>query len=254
MVTRSRALAGSRRGRSSYPPAPEGDLQRFVARELHDRVAQALTAMLVNLEVFRGGQVGRRAVLEEIDGMQASLRDVLGSLRELLFDLRGESRPPSEPFTEAVAGLLDEFEAQSGIDARLTVGPGWPAEIEPAPAINLRRIIGEALTNVRRHSDARHVTVEMKAHGSTSLSITVSDDGRGFGVVGGVQPGLGIVGMREQALLLGASLQMRGRDTAGTTLSIIVPRRVCSRSPFHHHTDAARERTIADPPARSDSA
>ena len=209
--------------RRSRPSSRDVEVRRFIARELHDRVAQTLTTMLVDLEVFRGGQVGRQEVLEEIDSLESSIRRVISNLRDLLHELRGESRYISEAFTEVVARLLVEFERDTGIQARLTVGGGWPAQVGSAAATNLCRIIGEALTNVRRHSSASHVTVVLEPLDGSGLSITVSDDGRGFDPERTVYPGLGIVGMRERALLLGASLQLGGHGGVGTVLRIIVP-------------------------------
>jgi two-component system sensor histidine kinase UhpB len=180
--------------------------------------------MLVELEDFREGQSGRQTVLDEIDALQASIREVLNSVRDLLRDLRGESRLVSEAFTEVVGALLSKFERQTGIEVRLTIGAEWPAQLKAHAAVNLFRIIGEALTNVRRHSGARQVAVAMQSLGTSELSISVTDDGAGFGPVGVDEPGLGIVGMRERALLLGARLQIGRRDETGTTVSVVVPR------------------------------
>ena len=216
-----------RRPRASMAKA---DVRTYVARELHDRVAQTLTTMLVELDEFRVGQDGRRSVLGEIDALQASIRQVLDSLRELLHDLRGEPRLVSEAFTEVVARLLAEFEKQTGIEAQLTVAPGWPARVKASAAVNLVRIIGEALANVRRHSGATHVTVTMAPDGNSDVSISVTDDGQGFTPMGVGQLGMGIVGMRERAVLLGARLQISSHDDTGTTIRVIVSGRALSDS------------------------
>ena len=206
----------------------DDELCRFVSRELHDRVAQTLTAMLVELENFRNEQLGRRSVIEEIDALEGALREVLSSLRELLHELRGESRVVSEAFTDVVAKLLADFETRTGIQAQLTVGPGWPERVKSVAAVNLCRIISEALTNVRRHSGATHVTVALQPHGPSGVSITVADDGRGFEPDAAGYLGLGVACMRERALLLGASLEMGSRLDAGTTVAVIVPGRTVS--------------------------
>ena len=65
------------------------DIRRALARELHDRVAQTLTTMLLNLENFRTDQVGNPRVLREITDLQESTRDALSNLRHVLYDLRG---------------------------------------------------------------------------------------------------------------------------------------------------------------------
>ena len=65
------------------------DIRRALARELHDRVAQTLTTMLLNLENFKTDQVGKPRVLREITDLQESTRDALRNLRHVLNDLRG---------------------------------------------------------------------------------------------------------------------------------------------------------------------
>jgi two-component system sensor histidine kinase UhpB len=223
MAIETRPPVAARSRRRSRRSSPDVDVRRFVARELHDRVAQTLTTILMDLESFRGGQVGRPEVLDEIDSLQLSIRDVISNMRDLLQELRGESRLQSEAFTDVVARLLVEFERDTGIDARLTVGHGWPAHVDAAPAMHLCRIIGEALANVRRHSRASHVTVVLEPLGESGLSITVSDDGIGFEPDRAGYSGLGIVGMRERAQLLGASLHLGSRDGIGTILTVTVP-------------------------------
>ena len=223
MAIETRPPVAARSRRRSRRSSPDVDVRRFVARELHDRVAQTLTTILMDLESFRGGQVGRPEVLDEIDSLQLSIRDVISNMRDLLQELRGESRLQSEAFTDVVARLLVEFERDTGIDARLTVGHGWPAHVDAAPAMHLCRIIGEALANVRRHSRASHVTVVLEPLGESGLSITVSDDGIGFEPDRAGYSGLGIVGMRERAQLLGANLHLGSRDGLGTILTVTVP-------------------------------
>src|SRR5690348_5472250 len=68
----------------------EEEVRRLVARELHDRVAQTLTGMLVEVENFKSEQVGWQDVVQQLDVIQSSTREVLSSIRQLLHDLRGE--------------------------------------------------------------------------------------------------------------------------------------------------------------------
>jgi signal transduction histidine kinase len=198
-------------------------LRRFLSRELHDRVAQTLTGMLIDLELFRTEQAGRRSVVHRVEIMQGELREVLGSLREMLHDLRGESVQLSEAFTECLASVLLDFQRQTGIEARLTIGSTWPSRLKAAAAANLSRIIGEALTNVRRHSGAAHVVIALYGHGESGVSITITDDGVGLEPVFAAAPGLGIAGMRERALLLGANLRIGAHKGRGTVISVVVP-------------------------------
>ena len=76
--------------RASSRAAVEQDVRRLVARELHDRVAQTLTGMLIDLENFKTEPVAWDDVLRHLDTIQDSTRYVLTNLRQLLYDLRGE--------------------------------------------------------------------------------------------------------------------------------------------------------------------
>jgi len=81
------------------------DIRRTLARELHDRVAQTLTIMLLNLENFKTDQVGNPRVLREITDLQESTRDALSNLRHVLYDLRGPTGI-AEGFTPAVRAIF----------------------------------------------------------------------------------------------------------------------------------------------------
>ena len=201
------------------------EIKRGVARELHDRVAQTLTGMLVELESFKNHPVGWEDVRRQLDAVQNSTRDVLANLRQLLYDLRGEESL-GDAFVDAVGTLVARFEDRAGISARLTVLPGWPAELTPASSVNLYRLIEEALTNVRLHSGARAVSVALQPYSETELSVSVWDDGRGIDEHDARRLGLGTIGMKERALLLGGHLRIESQLGGGTTVQAIVPRPV----------------------------
>ena len=177
-----------------------------MARELHDRVAQTLTTMLVDVEKFKAQPVAWDDVLQEMDSIQSSTREVLSSLRQLLYDLRGEN-PVGDSFAGAVGDLLARFSEKTRIEAAVIVERGWPAALYPAAALNLYRIVEEALSNVRMHSGASSVSVLLEAPKDGQLALVIDDNGRG--VDGNLhRPGLGTVGMRERALLLGGQLKV----------------------------------------------
>ncbi len=121
-VGRTDARPGATRGDHKVKEA-EGEIRRLVARELHDRVAQTLTGMLVDLENFKTEPVGWEDVLRRLDTVQDSTRQVLHSLRELLHDLRGEETF-SDTFVDAVGALVSRFELKTAISTQLSVLPG----------------------------------------------------------------------------------------------------------------------------------
>src|SRR5882672_2998000 len=215
----------------------EEELKRLVARELHDRVAQTLTGMLVDLENFKTEPVGWEDVQRRLDTVQDSTRQVLRSLRELLHDLRGEETF-SDTFVKSVGDLLARFEQKTAINAKLTVLPGWPQSITAPASMNLYRIVEEALTNVRRHSGARTVRIVLEPYSDDQLVMIVGDDGRGVQSDSSSPAGMGTVGMKERAVILGGELRIESAHGDGTTVRAIFPRSGLQPGPGRAHSSA----------------
>jgi two-component system sensor histidine kinase UhpB len=199
------------------------ELRTALARELHDRVAQTLTSILMDLEVFKREQAGQATVLTKVDEVQGSMRDVLSSLRDLLHDLRGESVGVAGDIREGLSTLLSGFERRTGIMSTLVVHPAWPERTRPAAGLNLYRIAEEALVNAARHSGAKQVRLTLRPVAGEELCMTITDYGRGFDD-DTVVPGMGTVGMRERAVLIGARLWIDSFAGYGTSVHVIMPR------------------------------
>ena len=200
----------------------EAEIRQSLARELHDRVAQTLTTMVVQVENYKSEHAGQPRVVSQMDAMQESARDVLSNLRQLVYELRGE-QGVGGCFVDALASHLDRYQQHTGIDTELTVLGGWPAKLRSAAASNLRSLILEALANASRHSGARSVSVVLEDTAGDELTISVTDDGRGIeGRWRG--EGLGMTGMRERAVLLGGRLCIEDAPGKGTTVRASFPR------------------------------
>ena len=201
----------------------ESEVKRRLARELHDTVAQILTLMVVDMENFKLDQAGQHRVVEKVDSLQESTREVLHNLRQVLYDLREEPSTESG-FVHQVRGLLGGFERSTGIRSKLKVSSEWPARLSAGTAHNLYRIVEEALNNVRLHSGAARVDVMLAARGD-GVELTVRDDGRGLPAGDGERrKGMGMMGMRERAVLLGGELDVISNGSGGTTVKAVVPR------------------------------
>jgi signal transduction histidine kinase len=201
----------------------ESEVKRRLARELHDSVAQILTSMVVDMENFKHDNADRDNVVRKVDDLQDSTREVLNNLRQLLYELR-EEPSHDHSFVTRVRGLLSTFEVSTGIRSKLSVSARWPAMLSAAMAYNLYRIVEEALANVRLHSGAASVDVNLLSTDG-KVVLTVQDDGRGVLRVGpSRRPGLGMVGMEERAVLLGGRLDIFS-DSAqgGTVITATVP-------------------------------
>lgn len=202
----------------------EEEVRRVVARELHDRVAQTLTGMLVEVENFKAEEVGWADVVQQLDKVQSSTRQVLQNLRQLLHDLRGEEAIEGA-FLDAVNALAGRFSEQTSIAVEVSMSPRWPTLLARQASLNLHRIIEEALANVRMHSDATHVEIRFEPYSESEVSLVVQDDGRGVDTDQSRPMGLGTVGMKERAVLLGGRLTIHsGWPGPGTTVRAEFPR------------------------------
>jgi signal transduction histidine kinase len=217
----------------------ELEVRRLLARELHDRIAQTLTGMLVDVENFKSEQVEWNDVLRQLDTVQNSTRQVLSSLRQVIHDLRGEDDGGS--FIDAVRMLVERFQEKTRISVDLSVGPGWPQHIAPPAALNLYRIVEEALANVRMHSSASAVLISLDGRSESELSLVVSDDGRGLDTDVSRPVGQGTVGMKERALFLGGILRIDSVPGGGTTVRAVFPDRLLvSQDPLRSMPLAAK--------------
>lgn len=215
-------VAGPGARASAGQAGVEDEVKRLVARELHDRVAQTLTGMLVDVENFKGQQVEWTEVLQQLEMIQSSTRQVLTSIRQLLHDLRGEEFLKGG-LVESLRSLVSRFQEKSGIVAELVVGAGWPEVLTAPASLNLYRIVEEALANVRMHSGARQVRIVLEPRPDEQLALIVDDDGRGLDTDALRPVGLGTVGMKERALFHGGHLAVYSGPGAGTTVQAIFP-------------------------------
>jgi signal transduction histidine kinase len=204
------------------------DEQRLrYAHELHDVVGHALVA--INVRAAAAAHLARReqgaspvGALEEIASTSA---EALGELRAALKGLRSDDSVPLRP---AGAGLADLGDLIAGVKgAGLTVELDMAAATEAVPpAVGHAgyRIVQEGLTNVLRHSTAKHARVRIR-HDEGALLVEVLDDGQavtgtGGGIVGG---GHGLLGMRERAAALGGSCEAGPAPGGGWRVRARIP-------------------------------
>jgi two-component system sensor histidine kinase UhpB len=196
--------------------AQEAERQR-VARELHDEVGQGLTAVLLGLQ-----RVAVRAPVElrhEVQLVQETARSSLDEVREVARRLR-PGVLEDLGLTSALTSLVAEHARITDADVRRALSPALPdlgAEIE----LVVYRVAQEALTNVARHAGADRVWVELtQTLPGDAVLLRVADNGRGLD---GRPEGAGIRGMRERAMLIGATLTVGVHQEGGTDLRLLVP-------------------------------
>jgi signal transduction histidine kinase len=228
-INRDEATAASEESDTVEPPYPgadgedelEGhlDIRDVLARELHDSVTTQLTTMLVEMEQFKR-QGGNGFFLEELERYQDVVRGVIGEARRILGGLRGEPLDVAG-FVDSLGLMLEQFQARTGISARLAAADSWPSRLASRAAHELLRIVAEALHNVRMHSAANTVAVYLSCSGGEAI-LTITDDGIGHDPVDD-RGGMGVVGMRERAALVGGNLLIQSAPGEGTTVQAVFP-------------------------------
>ncbi|PWT76963.1 MAG: histidine kinase [Proteobacteria bacterium] len=193
-----------------------------IARELHDELGQALTALKMDVELLTTTiSPGRRDQLEQtaamiglLDATMATTRRISADLRPLVLDDLG--------LAAAAEWVLQSLAQRAGIDYGLAIDPACAALGEPF-ASALFRVMQESLTNVVRHAGATRVDVRLTRSGDEALLI-IQDDGIG------IEPGapakvgsFGLRGIQERVLLLGGKLSIAGKPNRGTTVSARIP-------------------------------
>jgi two-component system, NarL family, sensor kinase len=192
-----------------------------LAREIHDTLAQGLTATTLQLEsadalLDAGSEKAHGPLRRALSLTRSNLEEA----RRSVLDLRA-SPLEGRSLSEALKALVERWEAETGIAARYGAVNG-SRPLPPSVEAALYRICQEALTNVARHAGAERATVRLVAT-PDRVRLAVEDDGSGFDAAGVPEDRHGIVGMRERAEVLGGTLEVRSEPGEGTRIEVTVP-------------------------------
>jgi two-component system sensor histidine kinase UhpB len=210
-------LEGERRRSGEMVIQAQEEERKRIARDLHDEVNQALTALLLRIEAVT--QEAPPALRAELAETKRIANQAMGEL----LDLARQLRPTALDDHGLVPALRTHVREQG------RAGPAnihfWadPTLGELAPEVQtvIYRVAQEALVNAARHSAATRVEVSLERQGA-GVTLIVSDNGRGF-PFSDESKGLGLSGMRERALLVGGTLEVDSRPGKGTTVNLRVP-------------------------------
>ena len=202
------------------------DERKRIARELHDDTAQALIDLsrrLDNLATSR--EQLSETVIGRLEEFQELIDSILRGIRRFSRDLR-PSVLDDLGLLPALEWLTSNLMDEDGIKTELKVY-GDRRRLPPEAELALFRIVQEALSNVRRHSQASQV-VTLVEFGEGRVRITVDDNGQGVELPGrtgdlATAGKLGLIGMHERARLLNGTLIVRSEPGKGTTVTVDVP-------------------------------
>jgi signal transduction histidine kinase len=201
-----------------------------IAREIHDEMGQALTALKMDLS-WTGKHFGPvdprlaekvRCMAGYIDGLLGTVRQIATELRPGILDDLGLSA--------AIDWYAAEFRARTGIACEVYITPPH-LTADPGRSIALFRVLQEALTNVIRHANAGRVVVRLR-ESPGSLVLEIQDDGVGIRHEQVTNTrSFGLLGMRERALAWGGSVEIGKARGKGTLVRVSLPDRGVEERP-----------------------
>lgn len=196
--------------------------RKQIAREIHDELGQALTALKFDLSWMEEELApDQKALSEHVQGMSNLVDETIRSLRNILTALR-PAVLDDLGLAAAVEWQAQEFQDRTKITCNFDFG-AHEVDLGQERATAVFRIFQETLTNVARHAEATQVDISLKEDAG-NLVLSVQDNGKGIeeSQAGGFNT-FGILGMRERAMLLGGQVEIRGAPGRGTVVSLRVP-------------------------------
>lgn len=192
-----------------------------IARELHDDLGQLLASLRMDLTLLNRVEHLPDASVRLIGGMENNLLTAITSLRRIATNLRPRALDEGGLYF-ALQGLRDEWVARHGIACTLLADEA-ELRLDDAASTAVFRIVQEALTNIARHAEARHVSLNLyRSNGE--LLLTIQDDGRGIRAEDMEKAeSLGLVGMRERVWGMHGDIIISGEEPPGTRIDIVLP-------------------------------
>lgn len=193
--------------------------RRRIRRDLHDGLGPSLSGVVFQLESARLLAANDPAAAErQIAATSTQVQDIVADVRRLVHDLR----PPALDDRGLVGALRQQAERLSDDQLSVRVQAGDLGSLPAAVEVAAFRIVGEALTNVRRHSSATSAAVALDVSDG-QLMVEVADDG--VGIPASVEAGVGLVSLRERADELGGRCEVTCPAGGGTIVKAWLPMR-----------------------------
>jgi two-component system, NarL family, sensor histidine kinase UhpB len=195
------------------------DERRRIAREMHDQFGEQLTTLALRIAALKAACGDRPELREQVDGLEAVARQIDRDVDQLVWELRPTALDDLG-LRAALANYIQEWSRRANVHAALHTSGLLDARLPSEVETTLYRIAQEALTNVAKHARATTVEIILERRNDHVLLI-VEDNGVGFepAQAASGRQGFGLVGMRERAALVGATLEI---ESAGKGTTILV--------------------------------
>jgi two-component system NarL family sensor kinase len=216
VAIRARLLAGELQESRERLVIGREDDRRRIRRDLHDGLGPALGGVALRLQAAGNAIEADPARARDLVALaRTEVGEALDDVRRLVHDLR----PPALDDLGLEAAVRQQAERVRS-EVEVTVAAEDLAGLPAAVEVAAYRIVSEALTNVVRHAAARRADVRLEA-GTSALTVTVVDDGRG--IAEDVTAGVGLLSLRERAEELGGRCEVRCPEGGGTTVHAVLP-------------------------------
>jgi signal transduction histidine kinase len=194
------------------------DERARLAREIHDTIAQGLTAVVTQLEAAGSADGDPQARRGHIDSASALARESLAEARRSVAAL-APGRLAEAHLPDAIAGMASKWAEQAEVEVVVDT-TGDPRPLLPEIEVTLFRVAQESLANVAKHAGARRAGLTL-SYMDDVVVLDVRDDGRGF--ARGEQAGFGLAGMEQRVRRVSGTLSIESEPGDGTAISASVP-------------------------------
>ncbi|MGB2845452.1 MAG: sensor histidine kinase, partial [Candidatus Aminicenantaceae bacterium] len=194
----------------------------LIAREIHDELGQALTALKMDLSLLTSKLPKyQKPLLSRAKSMTSLLDETIQTVKKLYTELR-PSMLDDLGLAAAIEWQTEEFQSRTGIKCEVKIEPKEPI-LDKESSTAIFRIFQEALTNVARHTDASEIKVNLTEKAKV-LELRVRDNGGGITGEKIHDPqSYGLIGIRERAQFLGGEAKIIGVQNRGTTIAVSIP-------------------------------
>jgi signal transduction histidine kinase len=213
-----------------------------IARELHDSLAQVLGVIHLRLRALetRAKDEASHVMADELSDIAETADEAYRDVREAILGLR-ETVREDDGLEGSLREYLRKYSRQTGITANLTCDGDTRRALTPRSEVQLLRVVQEALTNTRKHSGARRVTVRIECSGP-AVTLAIEDDGVGFDpatVATSMEGGFGLASMRERVEGIGGTLDVHTAPNEGTSVIVHLDAEDTRGTPSPETTGAA---------------
>ncbi|GFP43112.1 two-component system, NarL family, sensor histidine kinase DegS [Candidatus Hakubella thermalkaliphila] len=202
------------------------DERKIVGLEVHDVISQAIASLFYRIQTCeRLLDLDVKRAREEFSEMKRMAQGTLDDVTRLMFNLRPPHLEDLGVFP-ALRRYVDQYQRENAISVEMEV-KGRRKRFHPSVEITIYRIVQEALTNVRKHAEARRVALKFEVNQETIHGL-IEDNGKGFNpnpflTKGEAEGHLGLLGMKERATLLGGTLDVKSSPGKGTAVCFEIP-------------------------------